>query len=136
MLTVELHTNENDSGKYLSNNDFQLCHPDSADANLIRGGKAKSEILSYMIYPNKRTNPFDANWQFKIAELRSGQVVREGDEYWYAWVNPANPSVVGIVDRGEIDYIVPTTTPGVVNLFVRFGQEAGEYKQDGSSNGE
>jgi hypothetical protein len=70
---------------------------------------------------------WDPDGSVDVAELRSGQVIREGDEYWYAWKSPENPSIVGIVDRGEIDYIVPTETPGVVNVFVRFGQEVREY---------
>jgi hypothetical protein len=40
----------------------------------------------------------------------------------------SNPAVVGIVDRGEVDYIMPTSTPGVVDVFVRFGQERREFK--------
>jgi len=61
-----------------------------------------------------------------LAELRSGDVIKEGDPY--IWAAYGANGLVGHVDEGEVDYIVPTTVPGVVNVFVRFGQELREYK--------
>jgi hypothetical protein len=60
--------------------------------------------------------------------FHSGQVIKEGDAWWWAWRSISDPTKVGIVDWGEVDYIVPTETPGVVNVFVRFGQERREYQ--------
>ena len=63
-----------------------------------------------------------------VAELRSGQVIHEGDKYWYAWRDPNNPGLIGTVDRGEIDYIIPSAVPGVVTVVVRFDQESRHYQ--------
>jgi len=69
---------------------------------------------------------WDPEGSVDLAELRSGEVIKEGDPYY--WAAYGAGGMVGLVDEGEVDYIVPTAVPGVVNVFVRFGQELREYK--------
>jgi len=60
-----------------------------------------------------------------VAELKYGKIIREGDAYYWAQSGPNG--LVGHVDHGEIDYIMPTDERGVVDIVVRFGQEQRTY---------
>ena len=71
---------------------------------------------------------WDPEGSVDYAELKSGQVIKEGDAVWYAWRDTNDPSKVGRIDWGEVDYIIPTNTAGVVNVFVQFGQERREFR--------
>jgi len=64
---------------------------------------------------------WDPDRSVDVAQLLSREVVKEGDPYWIAKVSPLG--IVEWVAEGEVDYIVPTATPGVVDIYVNFGQE-------------
>ena len=68
---------------------------------------------------------WDPTGSKKQAELADGTVVREGDAYYYA-LNRAD-GLVGHVDHGEVDYVIPTSIPGVVHVVVKFGSEVRTY---------
>ena len=77
---------------------------------------------------------WDPNGTTDMAELQSGEVIKEGDNYWMAKV-----SALGIVEwvaEGEVDYITPTSVPGVVDVRVQFGAEARTFYGITSFRGE